>query len=128
MFEPWRGRLWETLVGWAAIATSAGAVLAWAACCVLPLALALAGTGMAASSMLAGQRSWLTLAAAVILAAGWLQTWRHVRACRIDRSCKPPSRFNLALLSGASLLMVVATAWPGLIEPMLLHQIHAARR
>src|SRR6266404_4447775 len=88
----------DAMLGWTAVATSAGAVLAWAACCVLPMALALAGTGMAATATLAGQRSWLTVVAAVILAAGWFLTWRRARACRVDHSCRPPSRLNVALL------------------------------
>jgi mercuric ion transport protein len=117
----------DAVVGWTAVATSAGAVLAWAACCVLPMALALAGTGMAATATLAGQRSWLTVVAALVLAAGWALTWRRVRACRVDLSCRPPSRLNTLLLSGASVLLVATVAWPSLIEPRLLHLILAAR-
>ena len=117
----------DALVGWAAVAASAGAVLAWAACCVLPMSLALAGSGMVATATIAGQRSWLTAAAALILGAGWVLTWRRARACRVDRSCRAPSRLNVALLSGASVLLVAAVAWPGLIEPALLHLILAAR-
>ena len=117
----------DAVVGWAAVATSAGAVLAWAACCVLPMTLALAGTGMAVTATLAGQRSWLTVVAALVLAAGWVLTWRRARACRIEPSCRPPSRVNIALLSGASVLLVAAVAWPSLIEPRLLHLILAAR-
>jgi mercuric ion transport protein len=117
----------ETLVGWGAIATALGAVLAWAACCVLPMALALAGTSMAATAAIAGQRSWLTLAAALLLGAGWVLAWRRARACRVDQSCRPPSRLNMALLSGASILLVAAVAWPVFIEPALLHLILAAK-
>ncbi len=117
----------DAVVGWAALATSTGAVLAWAACCVLPMALALAGTGTAATATIAGQRSWVTVAAALILGAGWILTWRGARACRLDPSCRPPSRLNLGLLSGASVLLVVAMAWPSLIEAPLLHLILAAR-
>lgn len=117
----------EALVGWAAVATSAGAVFAWAACCVLPMTLALMGTGMAATATIAGQRAWLTAAAALVLGAGWVLTWRRARACKVDQSCRAPSRLTMALLSGASVLMVAAVAWPGLIEPALLHLILAAR-
>jgi mercuric ion transport protein len=92
------------------------------------MALALAGTGMAATATIAGQRSWLTAAAALILGAGWVLTWRRAQACRVDGSCPPPSRLNLALLAGASVLLVAAAAWPGLIEPVLLHLILAAGR
>jgi mercuric ion transport protein len=116
----------DAWLGWTAVAASAGAVLAWAACCVLPMALALAGTGMAATATLAGQRSSLTGAAAAILAAGWTLTWRRARACRIDQACRPPSCLNVALLSGASVLLVAAIAWSSLIEPKLLYLILAA--
>jgi mercuric ion transport protein len=91
------------------------------------MALALAGTGMAATATLAGQRSWLTMVAALILAAGWVLTWRRARACRVDQSCRPPSPLNVALLSGASVLLAAAAAWPSLVEPRLLHLILAAR-
>ena len=37
----------ETALSWAAVAAGAGAVFAWAACCVLPMSLALAGLGLA---------------------------------------------------------------------------------
>ena len=122
-----RGGRGDAALGWTAIAASAGAVFAWAACCVLPMALALAGTGMAATATLASQRSWLTLVAALVLGAGWTLTWRRARACRRDRLCPPPSRLNLALLSGASVLLLAAVVWPSLIEPRLLHMILAAR-
>ena len=65
----------ETLLGWSALGGSALAVLAWAACCVLPIALSLAGLSLAGTSLVAGQRQWITLGAAVLLAAGqslWL--------------------------------------------------------
>ena len=117
----------ESVVGWAAVAASTTAVLAWAACCVLPMTLALAGTGMAATARLAGQRSWLTAVAALILGAGWVLTWRRARACRADPSCRPASRLTLSLLSGASVLLLAAVAWPGFIEPVLLRFILTAR-
>lgn len=117
----------EGLVSWAAIAASAGAVLAWAACCVLPMTLALLGVGLTATSAIAGQRTWLTVLAAVILGAGWLIAWRRSRACRIDPSCPRLSPVSLTLMSVASILLVVAVAWQSLIEPRLLHLILAAR-
>lgn len=115
-------------LGWTAVATSAGAVLASAACCVLPMALALAGIGMTATSLLAGQRSWLTATSAVILAIAWVVAWRRTRACGIDGACAPPSRLNLALLFAASLLLLAVIAWPSLIEPAFVHAMIAARR
>src|SRR5258708_32623625 len=81
----------DAVVGWAALATSTGAVLAWAACCVLPMALALAGTGTAATATIAGQRSWVTGAAALTLAAGWILPWRGAPARGPAPGCPPPS-------------------------------------
>jgi mercuric ion transport protein len=115
----------DALIGWAAIATSTGAVFAWAACCVLPMALALAGVGFGATAV-AAQRSWLTIIAALVLAGGWWLVWRRSRACRADGTCKPPSRLNLVLLGVASLLLVIALAWPQLVEPTLLRLIRTA--
>jgi mercuric ion transport protein len=116
----------DSLGAWAAVAASAGAVLAWAACCVLPMALALTGTTVAATALLAGQRTWLTLLAGLLLAAGWLLTWRRARDSRIDQTCRPPSRLNIGLLSASSFLLALALAWSDFIEPKLLHLILAA--
>lgn len=124
--NPAAGDKRETLFGWAAVATTVGAVFAWAACCVLPMTLALAGVGFSATAI-AGQRSWLTLGAGVILAGGWWLVWRKSRACRVDKGCNPPSRLNVVLLAVASVLFGLALAWPYLIEPPALALIRAAR-
>lgn len=115
----------DWLVGGAAVAAASGAVFAWAACCALPMALALGGVGFSAAAI-AGQRSWITLLAAVVLAAGWGLTWRRARACRLDRGCAPPSRVSILLLSVATALLLTAMAWPRLIEPSVLSAIRAA--
>ena len=124
--DPAAGDKRETVVGWAAVATTVGAVFAWAACCVLPMTLALAGVGFSATAI-AGQRSWLTLGAGVILAGGWWLVWRKSRACRLDGGCNPPSRLNVVLLAVASVLFGLALAWPYLIEPPALALIRAAK-
>lgn len=117
----------STAFGWAAIAASASAVLAWAACCVLPMSLALAGIGFSATAAIAQQRSWLTLAAALVLALGWWFTWRRARACRLNAGCDAPSRLSVGLLTLATILLAIAVAWPSLIEPRLLYLIRATR-
>lgn len=51
------GKPAETALNWAAVAAAAGAVFAWAACCVLPMSLALAGLGLGGLGWVAGQRT-----------------------------------------------------------------------
>jgi mercuric ion transport protein len=116
----------DAVVGWAAVAAAAGAVFAWAACCVLPMGLVLAGVGFSAVAV-AEQRSWLTLIAALVLAGGWWVIWRRSRECRLDATCRPPSRLNVVLLGVASLLLLIALAWPQAIEPRLLGLIRGAK-
>ena len=57
----------ETALSWAAVAAAAGAVFAWAACCVLSMSLALAGLGLGGLSRVAGQRTWITLGALAVM-------------------------------------------------------------
>ncbi|WP_339915423.1 MFS transporter permease [uncultured Brevundimonas sp.] len=108
--------------GWslAAIGASLAAIVAWAACCVLPLGLAATGVTLAGTAVLANQRGWLTVAAAVILAAGWLMTWRRWHRARLNLGCARPSRLNVILLTVASLLLLIALIWQPLLEPALL--------
>lgn len=117
----------ETAVSWAAITAAAAAVFAWAACCVLPLSLALAGLGLGGFSWIAGQRSWLTLAALGVVGAGWFLTWRRARRCRVARACAPPSRLATGLLSVATVLVVLALIWQPMIEPWAMRLIISAR-
>ena len=93
---------------WAAVAAGAGAVFAWAACCVLPMSLALAGLGLGGLSWVAGQRTWLTLAALGVIGMGWVLTWRRVRMCRLDSACAAPSRLGIGLLGAATVLVLLA--------------------
>jgi mercuric ion transport protein len=120
MLDAERAPRGETALGWAALAAAAGAVAAWAACCVLPIALGLAGLGIGALSWLAGGRVWLTLAALAVIAAGWALAWRRARRG------KPP-RLAIGLLGAASVLALAALAWAPVIEPWLLAILRAAR-
>jgi len=110
----------DAALGVAAFAAAAAAVLAWAACCVLPIALSLAGLTLAGTAALAGQRAWITVGAAVVLAAGWWSVWRRRRACATDGSCAPPSRTSIWLLAAATALLAAAILWQPLIEPKAL--------
>lgn len=117
----------EAVLSWTAVAAAAGAVFAWAACCVLPLSLALAGVGLGGFAWIAGQRSWLTLAAVAVVGVGWFMTWRRARMCRVAGACAPPSRLSTGLLSVATLLVVLAVVWQPMIEPWAMRLLMSAR-
>ncbi|MFN4175551.1 MFS transporter permease [Phenylobacterium sp.] len=101
----------------------ASAVFAWAACCVLPMALALAGLGLGGLGWVAGQRTWITLAALAVVAVGWALTWR--RAGR--RRAGGPARAATLLLSAATLLALLALIWQPVVEPWALALIRSSR-
>ncbi|MBL8772210.1 MAG: MFS transporter permease [Phenylobacterium sp.] len=121
------GKPAETALSWAAVAAAAGAVFAWAACCVLPMSLALAGLGLGGLSLIAEQRTWITLAALAVIGVGWVLTWRRARACRVDSACAAPSRLGIGLLGAASILVLLALIWQPLVEPWALTLIRGAR-
>lgn len=116
-----------TALSWAAVAAAAGAVFAWAACCVLPMSLALAGVGLGGLSWVAGQRTWITLAALAVIGVGWAVTWRRARRCRLDSSCAAPSQLGIGLLGAATVLVLLALIWQPLVEPWALALIRSAR-
>jgi mercuric ion transport protein len=120
-------KLAETAVGGAAVAASAGAVFAWAACCVLPMSLALAGFGLGGLSWVAGLRTWITFAALVVIGAGWVLAWRRARMCRVDAACAAPSRLGIALLFAATFLVLLALLWQPFVEPWALTLIRSGR-
>ena len=127
------GRPAETALSWAAVAAAAGAVFAWAACCVVPMSLGLAGLGVAGLdlgglSWFAGQRTWITVAALAAVGVGWGLTGRRARMCRIDRACAAPSRLGIGLLGAATVLVLLALAWRPIVEPWALALIGSARR
>ncbi|WP_159082233.1 hypothetical protein [Rhodanobacter thiooxydans] len=100
-----------------ATATSATAVIACGACCLLPLAFpAVAATAIAGGLLgwLAGAHVWLTVLAVVAVVGAWLWVWRQ--------SVKHKARLassTLGLMGLASLVLVLALAWPQL-EPKLM--------
>ena len=117
----------DTAFGWSAVAAAALAVLAWAACCVLPMALATAGVTLAGGAFLAGQRTWIPVGAALILAAGWWSVARRRRACAVHRGCTRPSQLSVILLGRATALLLLAVAWQPLIEPKALMFLRSLR-
>ena len=121
------GKPAETALSWAAAAAAAGAVFAWAACCVLPMSLALAGLGLGGLGWIAGQRTWITLAALAVIGVGWGLTWRRSRMCRVDSACAAPSRLGVGLLGAATVLVLLALIWQPIVEPWALALIRSAR-
>ncbi|MBW0151181.1 MAG: MFS transporter permease [Phenylobacterium sp.] len=122
------GKSGETALSWAAVAAAVGAVFAWAACCVLPMSLALAGLGLGGLSLIAEQRNWITLAALAVIGGGWLLTWRRARRCRVGSACAAPSRLGTRLLSAATALALLALLWQPVVEPWALALIRSARQ
>jgi mercuric ion transport protein len=121
------GKPAETALSWAAVVAAAGAVFAWAACCVLPMSLALAGLGLGGLSWVAGQRTWITLAALAVIGVGWVVTWRRARMCRVDSACAAPSRLGIGLLGAATVLILLALIWQPIVEPWALALIRRVR-
>ena len=115
-------------LSWAAVAAAAGAVFAWAACCVLPMSLALVGLGLGGVSWIAGQRLWITLAALLVIGAGWGLAWRRAQRCQVDSACAAPSRLGVILLGAATVLALLALIWQPMVEPWALTLIRSARR
>lgn len=115
----------EMAVSATAAVGAAASVFAWAACCVLPLALSLAGLSFAGAALIAGMRGWLTGLAIVVLMAGWVLHWRRLRMCRREASCRRPSRVAAGLLVVATVLVLLSLAWQPFIEPWALPRLAA---
>ena len=89
-----------------------GALTAAASCCVLPLALA--GTGVTASTLapLVPLRLPLSLLALLAILGGWFFLYRRTRACIVDPTCALPARSTFVMLAIASLFVLLSLAWP----------------
>ncbi|MBA4793350.1 MAG: MFS transporter permease [Phenylobacterium sp.] len=117
----------DAALSWSAVCAACLAVFAWAACCVLPMALAAAGLGLTGAAFVAGQRLWLTIGAALVLGAGWWRIGRRARACKIAGGCAPPSQLSVILLSLATALLVLAILWQPFVEPKALMILRTLR-
>jgi mercuric ion transport protein len=100
--------------GFAAAGTAGGlgALTAAASCCVLPLALA--GTGVSASTLapMVPLRLPLSLLALAAILAGWFLLYRRTRACTLDPTCARPARSTFVMLTIASVFVLLSLAWP----------------
>ena len=117
----------EIWLSWSAVVTAALSVFAWAACCVLPMTLSVAGLSLAGTGLIAGQRTWMTTLTVLLLAGGWFFVIRKARRCRVDTRCTPPSRLTVWLLGIASFLTLTALIWEPIIEPIWLAQLRTLR-
>ena len=106
----------ENAVGAATVTTSAGAVLACSACCVLPLALPAVALGGAAGlvAWMEAVHGWITGLSIVFLLAGWAFV-----AMQAHRTGKRAARATISMLLAATGLTLVALSWP-LLEPTLV--------
>lgn len=114
--EPARGDPSQKAVGVGSIVATTGAVLACAACCVVPLALPVLALGASGAVLawFAGAHKWITgLALLIVLAAwGWL-------AWRTFRSGHPLAHSTVIMMVLSTLMLALALVWPR-IEPALM--------
>lgn len=112
----------DEAAGWAALGAGFTALLAWMACCVLPMSLALVGMTLGFAAPLAAERVPITLVAAGVLALGW------VLALRRRAACGAASRRAIVLLGVATVLMTLAAAWSTVFQPPLVALLNAGMR
>ncbi|TAJ71827.1 MAG: hypothetical protein EPO51_11945 [Phenylobacterium sp.] len=103
-------------VGVTAVLATAGAVGACALCCTLPVAfpavaLGLLGGGVAVLGL---ANRIMILAGLVAVVSAWAWLWMQSR-----RTGKRPARLTLRLMAVATLLLVLALAWPLVERPLL---------
>jgi mercuric ion transport protein len=100
---------------------SIGALFSAAACCILPLALAALGVGSAGLSSVVPFHWPLTIAAIVVVAAGWLFYLLKRQACVRDASCTttPPAKSTFILLVVASVFVAISACWDFIEAPLM---------
>lgn len=102
---------------------SFSAVLAAAACCVLPAALAAlgVGAGLSSSFSLLVPFHWpLTIAAVAAVALGWVFYARRRKLCLADTTCKisAPTKATFILLCIATVFVALSAIWPRIEAPL----------
>ena len=108
-------------------AASLTALFSAAACCVLPLALAAVGIGAGGLAAFVPFRWPLTIAAIVVVAAGWVLYLRKRRACSADADCAitPPGSTTFVMLWVATVMVAISALW-GFIEQPLMRTLGGA--
>lgn len=111
----------ERSVATVSVAAGFAALFSAAACCVLPIALALAGIGASGFVFIVPYHWPLTIAAGVAVAVGWALYIRKRQLCISSASCavQAPSRATFLLLSGATAFVLLSVAWKEFFEAPL---------
>jgi len=116
----------ERKVAAVGIVASLIALLSATACCVLPFALAGLGIGVGGLATLVPYRWPLTIAALVMVGAGWFFYLRKRRACTLDPDCNArPRTATLVMLCIASVIVAICALW-GFIEQPLMRALGGA--
>ena len=123
-----RGNVDESGVAAAGALAGIAALFSAAACCVLPLVLAAVGLGAGSLAVFVPYHWPLTIAALVIIAAGWALYLRKTRACpSASGECKTPGRSTatLVMLGLATAAIAFSAMW-GFIEQPLMRALGGA--
>src|SRR3546814_9731361 len=112
-----------TGTGVAAVGTAASltALFSAAASCVLPLALGAAGLGAGGLAAFVPYHWPLTIAALVLVAAGWGLYVRKRRACTTDATCAAPApnSATLIMLCVATAIVALSALWSFIEQPLM---------
>lgn len=112
-----------TETGVAAVGTAASltALFSAAACCVLPLALGAAGLGAGGLAAFVPYHWPLTIAALVLIAAGWGIYVRKRRACATDATCAAPAPngATFIMLCVATAIVALSALWSFIEQPLM---------
>lgn len=124
---PERRRGAETKIAAMGAAASVTALFSAAACCVLPLALAGLGIGAGGLAAFVPFRWPLTIAALILVAAGWTLYFRRRGACAADAGCTlaAPGKASLPMLCVATAIVALSALW-GFVEQPLLRALGGA--
>lgn len=111
----------ERSVATLSVAASFAALFSAAACCVLPIALALVGIGASGFVLIVPYHWPLTIAAGLAVALGWalhIRKWQ-LRTSDAIAAVDMPSRSSFRLLSAATAFILLSVAWKALFEAPL---------
>ena len=112
----------EKKVAAAGALASFAALFSAAACCVLPLALAAVGLGAGSLAVFVPYHWPLTIAALVIVPAGWMLYLRKARVCAsAARGCATSGRSpaTLVMLRLATLAVAFSVMWGFIEQPLI---------
>jgi len=99
--------------------TGFGGLVAGAACCLLPLALAGIGIGAGGLARLTPFHAPLSVLALLAVAAGWYLHLRRRRACLADANCEAPGGATPIILAAAAAMVVLSALLPSIEAPLM---------